>query len=337
MDSGAYLQISKLQAEQYKDCFKFEMSDNPAPSRVIFDILPRYKYRQEGDKVAYKDHILFLNTNKHGYIHYDAELSLPPDEGTHMPSSYRPSCPHRRPQLNAIFEKYEINIGSEAAKWQVFPYRQFYEEKITNRLVFGGSVVRLKHAESGGYICIDDEGKLPTGELQAYLRIYTGSSTGENADEQVSTNSLFEIEIDTNEEHGKPTTWEDLTDQKNAKPMQYRFRHLNSGRVITIKTISKNGKDIHVLTSGHILGKDHVLSVDKRAPSTNPDIQQIDEFNKEMAAAELKNSLFILKSSTIDNDNYINGDCVVKIISSMNNFYLTSVKKKSQDQEEEED
>jgi hypothetical protein len=100
-----------------------------------------------------------------------------------MPSSYRPSCPHRRPQLNAIFEKYEINIGSEAAKWQVFPYRQFYEEKITNRLVFGGSVVRLKHAESGGYICIDDEGKLPTGDLQAYLRIYTGSSTGENADE----------------------------------------------------------------------------------------------------------------------------------------------------------
>jgi hypothetical protein len=48
-----------------------------------------------------------------------------------------------------------------------------------------------------------------------------------------------------------------------------------------------------------------------------------------MAEAELKNSLFILKSSTIDNDNFINGDSVVKIISAMNNFYLTSVKKKS--------
>jgi len=93
------------------------MSDNPAPSRVIFDILPRYKYRQEGDKVAYKDHILFLNTNKHGYIHYDNDLSLPIDEGTHMASTYRPSCPNRRPQINAVFERYEINIGSEAAKW----------------------------------------------------------------------------------------------------------------------------------------------------------------------------------------------------------------------------
>jgi hypothetical protein len=48
-----------------------------------------------------------------------------------------------------------------------------------------------------------------------------------------------------------------------------------------------------------------------------------------MGEAELVNSLFILKSSTIDNDNYINGDSVVKIISALNNFYLTSVKKKA--------
>jgi hypothetical protein len=56
-----------------------------------------------------------------------------------------------------------------------------------------------------------------------------------------------------------------------------------------------------------------------------------------MADAELKNSLFILKSSTIDNDNFINGDSVVKIISALNNFYLTSVKKKSQEEDEEDE
>ena len=216
MDSGNYLQISKLQAEQYKDCFKFELTENPAPSRVIFDILPRYKYRQEGDKVTYMDNILLLNTHKHGYIHYDNEMSLPVDENTHMPSSYRPNCPHRRPQLASIFQRFEVNIGSEAEKWQVIPYRQFLDDKYAARLIFGGSVIRLKHAESGGYICIDDEGKLPTGDQQAYLRIYTGPQTGEDADEQVSTNSLFEVEIDINgadvkdiKEHGKTTTWED--------------------------------------------------------------------------------------------------------------------------------
>jgi hypothetical protein len=60
-----------------------------------------------------------------------------------------------------------------------------------------------------------------------------------------------------------------------------------------------------------------------------PEQQQLDEFNKEMSEAELVNSLFVLKSSTIDNDNFIQGDSVVKIISAMNNFYLTSVKKKA--------
>ena len=63
----------------------------------------------------------------------------------------------------------------------------------------------------------------------------------------------------------------------------------------------------------------------------------MEEFNKEMGEAELVNSLFIMKSSTIDNDNFINGDSVVKIISAMNNFYLTSVKKKSQEEDEDDE
>ena len=76
--------------------------------------------------------------------------------------------------VSAIFERYEVNIGSEAKKWQIFPYRQYQDERYTGRLVFGGHVVRLKHAESGGFINIDDEGRLATGDMQGYLRIYTG-------------------------------------------------------------------------------------------------------------------------------------------------------------------
>lgn len=51
----------------------------------------------------------------------------------------------------------------------------------------------------------------------------------------------------------------------------------------------------------------------------------------------LSGSLFVLKSSTIDNDNFINNDSVVKIISCMNNYYLSSVKQKSGEEEEEEE
>ena len=41
----------------------------------------------------------------------------------------------------------------------------------------------MKHAESGGFINIDDDGRLANGDIQGYLRIYTGPMTGEDADE----------------------------------------------------------------------------------------------------------------------------------------------------------
>ena len=43
-------------------------------------------------------------------------------------------------------------------------------------------------------MCVDEEIKLSTGEPQAYIRIYTGQMTGEDAEENLSTNSLFEFE-----------------------------------------------------------------------------------------------------------------------------------------------
>jgi hypothetical protein len=70
LDSGSFLQISKQPAELQRECMKLELSLDPSPNRVIFSIVPRYKYRQEGDKVVYGDHILFKNTNKHLFIHY---------------------------------------------------------------------------------------------------------------------------------------------------------------------------------------------------------------------------------------------------------------------------
>lgn len=139
-------------------------------------------------------------------------------------------------------------MGPEVKKWEIYPYRQYVSELQSRlRLIYAGQVIRLKHAESGGYVCVDDEGRIPTtNEPQAYLRIYNGSQTGENSDEQTSTNSLFEVEIAGDQEHGQPLVWED---QKTKKPSVYRFRHLNSGRVLTVKSFSKNGKDVMVLTT----------------------------------------------------------------------------------------
>ena len=64
LDSGAFLQISKRSAEIQKDNLMIELTHDPSPNRVTFSIMPGYKYRQEGDKVIYGDHVVFKNMNK---------------------------------------------------------------------------------------------------------------------------------------------------------------------------------------------------------------------------------------------------------------------------------
>ena len=72
---------------------------------------------------------------------------------------------------------------------------------------------------------------------------------------------MFEVEYDGESENGRALVW---VDEKTEKAANYRFRHLNSGRVLSVKSFSKNGKEIMVLTSSQIIGKDQVLSKEKR-------------------------------------------------------------------------
>lgn len=88
-----------------------------------------------------------------------------------------------------------------------------------------------------------------------------------------------------------------------------------------------------VLTTMQLLSRDHVV-----AHEVQPKMSaEIEEFNRQTAEDELLNSLFGLQSSTIDLDNYVNNDSVIKLTSAVNGFFLTSVKKKSGDDLEEED
>jgi hypothetical protein len=88
--------VGKSQAENTKDCFKFELTMDPVPKRVTFEILPRFKYRQDGDRVVFGDHILLHNPLMGLYVHYDPNLQLPVEPNTTMPSSYRPNDPLRK-------------------------------------------------------------------------------------------------------------------------------------------------------------------------------------------------------------------------------------------------
>lgn len=58
-----------------------------------------------------------------------------------------------------------------------------------SRFIFSGDVVRLKHAETSGYLCHDDQSKKKVGD-PVYVRIFKGTDEGDVH----TTNNLFEIE-----------------------------------------------------------------------------------------------------------------------------------------------
>ena len=68
--SGQWLQLSKSSAETDKTCQRLELTGAPVASRVCFQITPRYKYRQDGDCIVFRDQILLYNQKLHAYVHF---------------------------------------------------------------------------------------------------------------------------------------------------------------------------------------------------------------------------------------------------------------------------
>lgn len=44
---------------------------------IVFKILPRYKYRQEGEKIQHSDQIVFFNLKHKLYLHVSQKYELP--------------------------------------------------------------------------------------------------------------------------------------------------------------------------------------------------------------------------------------------------------------------
>ena len=83
VDSDSYLCAKKTCAEHEKTCNKVELQDKPSPA-IYFKILPRYKYRQEGEKIKYGDQIIFLNIKINLYLHI-CEIQIPIEKPLELP------------------------------------------------------------------------------------------------------------------------------------------------------------------------------------------------------------------------------------------------------------
>ena len=56
-DSETFITSKKMCAEVDKSCNKVELSDHGSSS-IYFKVMPRYKYRQEGEKILFGDQVV---------------------------------------------------------------------------------------------------------------------------------------------------------------------------------------------------------------------------------------------------------------------------------------
>ena len=203
--SGQYMVMSTKSAEQDKTCQKLDLTDNPSASRVTFQIQPRYKYRQEGDRVVFQDQILLANTKYNTFVNVSVDLVQTVLKDDSVPCEFRPPSPKRRRNPANMFKNCEANISQNFMKLQLKPYRQTDEPQLADLEIHAGDVVRLKHAESGGYITVDDDGEVKNGLQVAYVRQYHG----DDKDEDTTINQLFELEscLGVMEDSGKTLSW----------------------------------------------------------------------------------------------------------------------------------
>jgi len=108
-------------------------------------------------------------------------------------SEFRPKSPLRRRSPEKLFYCFEANVSQNYEKWEILAYRHSQPHAIEEFLLHGGDVVRIKHAESGGYITVDEGSQEKNGMKEAYVRVYKGS----DASEIMTSNQLFEIEKNT--------------------------------------------------------------------------------------------------------------------------------------------
>ena len=101
---------------------RLELTDAPVASRVFFQITPRYKYRQDGDCIVYRDQILLFNEKNNVFVHISAQ-PIEDDQKSEFPlpyekcgensfqSPYRAKSPPRRRDPENYFPWYEANVA----------------------------------------------------------------------------------------------------------------------------------------------------------------------------------------------------------------------------------
>lgn len=274
-----------------RSCNKIEITEQGSPY-AVFRVMPRYKFRQEGESVLYRDQIVLLNIKTNLYLHITENLLEKVKPAIPLQEDWRPLDADRRDDPAEFAKRFEVNCSTSSSRFQLIPMTQINEDP-TNKFIKGNQVIRLQHTELGGYLTSDDLDFTEDELAEIYVKCFNGDSKDIEA---VSSGDLFEIEIASNYDRGKVCVWTNISGMKGA--VQYRLRHLNSGRLVKTQTVKLGNEFISLGLADHI-----------------------DDRNAENI---LETSLLNFISTTVDSDNRIRAGTSLKIQDAYGRKFLST-------------
>eukprot|EP00347_Sterkiella_histriomuscorum_P021853 403332539 len=355
-DSETFITAKKMCADVDKSCNKVELSDHGSSS-IYFKVMPRYKYRQEGEKILYNDQVVLQNQKLNLYLHITEQLLHPekplelPKVGEEGQTQITPHDNDSRAPANQYCPTYELNISTQLSRFQIQPFANFDQQD--KQTIRGGCVIKLQHSELQGYLASDDKDFTDDGMAEVFLWIFKGKLLDV---ENFNTSSLFEIEIanqdkdrgqncmesdpppdpkeskdrdkeSSNKDSSSKDGKEGVKEEKEEEGMLYRIRHLNTGRLVCAQEITFEGQK--VMTLG--LCKHLDLRKQTRDPNQSFSKHKFQEYiidNQDQMKQDDQNTLFRITSTNSEEDKTLKNNICVKIQHVSTGLYL-SVRKKS--------
>ena len=139
--------------------------------------------------MVFNDQIVLYNQKYNAYVHFSKDLLKAPIPEIHFGSDFRPKSPLRRRNPESLFPWFEANVSQNYEKWTIKAYRHTDILAHEEYYLYGGDIVRIKHAESGGYLTVEDK-KADQEQSEAYIRIHSEPDN----DNSTTYHQLFEIE-----------------------------------------------------------------------------------------------------------------------------------------------
>lgn len=207
---------------------------------MVFKILPKFKSRQDGDVIQYRDFVILKN------MKHDAYLSVSREPAYFTNSLSGSSANPFLAEYSSFDERFDYSrvYLSQDNKYS-FKIILFRNKNTNNtRNLMGGDVVKITHTEMSS----DLTASIMHGDLgkEVYLRKYIG----EFPQERFLISSYWTMEHEQFESAGEAFAINDY-DLETTSKASVRFRHFTSGRLIKSLAIGSQRNSLFLQESSH--------------------------------------------------------------------------------------